>query len=616
YRDLAQDRGGGPATLVLAGLVAARVPWGEPGTWPDRASEIKALHNASNLYRKAIEACQSDVAGRTDELLLLYDRTAAVTVRLADEETDLKKKAELWDSLDALAADFRKTLPGRLEGLRYAARALEGRAPAQSDQRFTPTGAYARADQMYAWSGGLFGSPPAVQLSRGRNLLKWTADEYRAGDRSGLKTERLSQSEQLLRAVTDRQDVGPAVQAEAHYQLGKATLLWYDDETKRSEKSKLLARAMGSFKAALDAAGKLDEDPWTETILRTVYNTATSLSARQAGRQLSDTEVETTAKFLDELADRKGPRPLTPTWQAALKVRAARLRDGADPKAVDWFPNIRVAAEKAVPSGRDCEADLRLGLLLTLAEGYGAEQTGKKHIDPEKAIEYADKAVALTRSHPELPADERAEAFGSLGFLRFEIGLAHGEKRNFAARDKEWSAANGRLADALDLAPNHSRAWKWQYAQSVIAVAEAKANEAKPDRAATAAVRALHLYRQAELAAFGLLNQPGADPDDLAMAKKVWGSERAACYRKCRPYIKAGLDKAGGKPEAVLWRLAEAELACAMTGKFADGTAERTELNTALKAVRDSLGTQPADVRKLSEQMTTRIEDFLTRFAN
>ena len=550
--DAARANGSSPAALVLEGLIAAREPWSKPGAWPDQAAEMAALRRASDLFRKAIAACQADKIGRTDELLFLFDRTAAVTARLADEVTDPKAKDALLKSLDALASDLKATIPGRLEGLRYEARALEGRAPAlPTEQKFTPTGAYARADQKYAWAGGLLGTPPGVAVGRGRNLLKWSEDEFRAGGGTFLDRERLDRAEHYLRTVTaaGRKDVGPGELAEAHHRLGEAALLRYEAEQSGAGKSKLFGEAMASFQAAAEAADRLDEDPWTEAVLRAAYDAAAAQRVRQADRPLRPVEAETTAKFLDELADRKGPRAPTPIWRAALKVRAVRLREAVRPKAEDWFQKVRDAAEEAA-AGRAGTGRPTCGpsCWWSWPRDGAPGSRHRKHYDPEKAADFAREAVKLTQTRADLPAaaaGERGRRPGHGPLPRRPGGAGGGPvEPGEGAGASSAEPTRRRAGPAAYLPPG----WQWRYALGALDLVDAAAaQEGDGMEAADLAVRAMNRLLPMRPPLFQLKDAADADPDDKAIAEEFF-KHRGQCVQRHADLLAEGHRRPQGRP--------------------------------------------------------------------
>ncbi len=618
-----------PAVLLLEGVVAARRPWKEPAVRPDLKDQIAAAAAADAKYREGLRLAAGEPApedgqtlpdDRRDVLAVLYDRAAVNAIALANlDPSDRQRQAGLLADAVRWANALTRVGPDRVDGLDVRGCAEEDQAwllkPAD---RFAANGAYARADQTFAAALPAAGARPEARVHRGRNLFKWAEDAFYARAAAAPDEAKLAEAEKLF--TTALEELGaaprPATAAECRYWLGRLAVLRYLTAPDGPAKPRLYAQAVAEYAKAAGLTADPGAAGWADAVgqgLLLVHAVEGGRLARSRGAK----EAEEAAAALDALAGPDAPVRLPPPVRAKAKAEAVRIRQRLDVlDEGNWYPKLKAAIE---PGLKDCQTQdlgVQFELRVMLAEATASERTFKVN-KPAEAVQYLEPAEGLAETTKFVPAETRADLLGTLGFLRFELGLARGEKEDIDARDKEWSAAGRRLEAALDLAPTHAKAWKWKYAQSVIAVAEAKASEQAAAKAATAAARGFHLFRDAELAAYGLVTQPaGADPDDLALAKRVWEKERAGCYKTCRPFVKAGLEKAADAPEAVLWRLADAELAAATTGKFDRGTAERAELNKALKAARDALPKLPADARKLGERMTTRIEDFLTRFAN
>src|SRR5581483_6647129 len=142
-------------------------------------------------------------------------------------------------------------------------------------------------------------------------------------------------------------------------------------------------------------------------------------------------EAEEAAAALDALAGPDAPVRLPPPVRAKAKAEAVRIRQRLDVlDEGNWYPKLKAAIE---PGLKDCQTQdlgVQFELRVMLAEATASERTFK-----------VNKPAETTKF---VPAETRADLLGTLGFLRFELGLARGEKEDIDARDKEWSAAGRR----------------------------------------------------------------------------------------------------------------------------------------------------------------------------
>ena len=246
-----------------------------------------------------------------------------------------------------------------------------------------------------------------------------------------------------------------------------------------------------------------------------------------------------------------------------------------------------------------------------------AHEAKVKAGDAKVALEYADEAAMLADKHPDLPAATRGGAYGAVGWLRFDAGY-----KDQTVRKQDWQRGREPLAKALLLAPDHSKAWRWQFALGVATrfhwESRAKAAKAKGAELTNAEklelandhVRAANLVRTAEYQAYTAFNAP--DPVEKAVAKAFY-AERTDHYRGCKEVFDtaAKIPALADDPEAPLWRLAAAEMEFAIPAKPFMSAAQKKKADNLADEAEQSLDKIKSEqLRESAKTIIKRVREY------
>lgn len=647
--DLAQDLkdaetidGTHPAVVVLRGVVARIKAFQAL----DAQEQLELLRSARSALTSGITAMEKDPTRWSDELSVAYETAAHCAILTATISRDKTEQDKQLTGAAKLADSLVKLVPDNPAAQDLLGCVLEHKAwllkPAT---RLADGGEYDLADKAYQTAAR--GRTPTAH--RGRNMVRWAEDIF-TEDGVSLDTGKLGAAEQLLTEVAKNPAANPTVVTEAECWLGRSAYLRY-------RAVQVAAPKAGHYKKAIDhylAAAKLTNTPGTGRFATRLYEDLMLAYQTEASRlipsnntkknqQLPANDIKAArnvAASLIALADGQTGLQPSKVGVAEAKVEAALLGKKLGDKPADVLAAIQDAVTSAQGKvlSQDREQQLKLLLLLASATCSQNEYKTEERSSAENAQAYSAAAESLAPATKDLESpwispSTREEVLGTIGLFRFKAGLyaVFADKvKGIEKRDAEWADARDSLTRAIDLAKKvekprkfgdslpQPKTWMWRDALSGIILADAmKQENTDPATAATEATRVVQLLRQSDTTVLSVwFRDPGVATDAGWHARNNW-QERTNTLNGCNTLLAQGLKADDANPAAPLWRLARADIACALKDPdlakgYARDSEERAELNSAMNALRSHIKNPqvPGAVRSAAEENLTRLDNF------
>jgi hypothetical protein len=581
--DLAAAKGvrGGtddPAVVILDGLLAVSRVQPTRKSQVDVRDVVAALTLAESKYQqtlRAVEARRSkDQPVRSEEVALAARLGVLAAVDLANfDRSDPSARSRWLEAAGHGAAVLEREAPEGVDGLYARGYLIEHRAwLLKPPDRLTPAGGYAEADRLYTTGLDRTGRKSDGLIHAGRNLFRWAEDKFhcrKAGE--SLDEALLGRAEKCLMDAAAEVTPNPrsAALAECHFWLAQTAM--FRHTAGLGDPAASYRRAVSKYEAALQSALTRNGLGWYERVLLGLASAHVAEGFRLAaqGKDPSDPLAA-----LDLTARRADAWPLSIPRKAHFAVLAHQVRGTqARPVLADLLKAAEPGLSGLTKLTQDREVQVQLRLILAEIQ---SKQMGQHPVALAAAVKEAQAAVVLADTTPDFPAESKARAHETLGRLVWADWAADPKKKPVSLLTEAQTRFGRAVAE--DPGPN-----SWRARMYLGLIEEATAKSGTRAEAASASVRAVNFFREAEARLDELRGWTSAPQPD----EKGFLDGRDELYGRLRDTLRAALGMFSQPPERPAWELAAAELEYALAGgKPVRLSFSPQSLSAAKKAVR------------------------------